>query len=128
MPAPVAIVGMIPWSLLIDNGPRIFEAAQKLVRLARSPDRNEVVDRGIDGLLPANDGAPDDEIARAVIDLEKSVGALNAELLAATDLISSLAVANQGLIHQIRVLKTWLIGVAGLSLLGVVLATVALSA
>jgi len=127
MPAPVAIVGMIPWSLLIDNGPRIFEAAQKLVRLARSPDRNEVVDRAIDGFLPANDGAPDDEIARAVIDLEKSIGALNAELLAATDLISSLAVANQGLIHQVRVLKLWLISVSGFSVLGVVLAMIALS-
>lgn len=128
MVAPVAIVGMIPWSLLIDNGPRIFEAAQKLVRLARSPDRNEVVGRGIDGLLPANDGAPDDPIARAVIDLEKSVGALNTELLDATELISSLALANQGLIRQIQVLKTWLIGVSGISVVGVVLATIALSA
>lgn len=128
MPVPVAIVGMIPWSLLLDNGPRIFEAAQKLVRLARSPDRNEVVDRGIDGLLPANDGAPDDAIARAVIDLEKSVGALNTELLAATELISSLALANQGLIRQIQVVKTWLIGVSGVSVLGVLLATIALFA
>jgi hypothetical protein len=128
MPAPAAIVGMIPWSLLLDNGPRIFEAAQKLVRLARSPDRIEVVDRGIDGLLPANDGAPNDAIARAVIDLEKAVGALNAELLDATELISSLAVANQGLIRQIQVLKTWLIGVSVASGLGVVLAAMALSA
>jgi len=73
---------------------------------------------------PAN-GSIGDETAAALLDLERSVGVLNSELIAATELISSLAEANNVLIHEVQVLRKWLLAVSGLSILGAILAAVA---
>lgn len=127
MPAPTALIGLIPWPLLIKNGPRIFDAAQKLVRMTRSSGRNQ---SGVlapeDTSQPAN-GSVDDQTAAALLDLEKSVGVLNTELIAATELISSLAEANNVLIHEVQILRKWLLAVSGLSILGAILAAVAVA-
>jgi len=125
MAAPTALIRMIPWPLLIKNGPRIFDAAQKLVRMARSSGRDYSADPTSDDASSPADGSIDQQTAAALLDLEKRVGVLNAELIAATELISSLAEANNVLIHEVQVLKKWLLAVSGLSILGAILAAVA---
>ena len=127
MAAPTALIGIIPWPLLIKNGPRIFDAAQKLVRMARSSGRSQsAVGTAADASAPAN-GSIDGETATALLDLDKRVGVLNSELIAATELISSLAEANNVLIHEVQVLRKWLLAVSALSIAGAILAAVALS-
>lgn len=125
MPAPTALIGLIPWPLLIKNGPRIFDAAQKLVRMARSSGRDQSAVRTADEASSPAYGSIGDETAAALLDLEKSVGVLNSELIAATELISSLAEANNVLIHEVQVLRKWLLAVSGLSIFGAVLAIIA---
>jgi hypothetical protein len=125
MAAPTALIGIIPWPLLIKNGPRIFDAAQKLVRMARSSGRSQSA-VGTAADAPAN-GSIDGETATALLDLDKRVGVLNSELIAATELISSLAEANNVLIHEVQVLRKWLLAVSALSIAGAILAAVALS-
>ena len=122
MPAPTAFLGLIPWPLLIENGPRIFDAAQKLLRKARSSGRDQSAD---DASVPAN-GTIDGQTAAAVLDLEKKVAVLNSEMIAATELISSLAEANNVLIHEVQVIRKWLLAVSALSIAGAILAVIAL--
>jgi hypothetical protein len=127
MRARTAFMGMIPWPLLIWNGPRIFVAAQKLVRMARSSGRDRKADRTADSPSPLVNGRIDEQAAAALLDLERTVGVLNAELIAATELISSLAEANNVLIHEVQVLRKWLVAVTGLSIVGALLAASALA-
>ncbi len=122
MPAPTALIGIIPWPLLIKNGPRIFDAAQKLVRMARSTGHDQGAD---DASVPAN-RTVDGQTAAALLDLDKKVAVLNSEMVAATELISSLAEANNVLIHEVQVLRKWLLAISGLSIVGAILAAVAL--
>jgi hypothetical protein len=126
MPAPTALIKIIPWPLLIKNGPRIFDAAQKLVRMARSSGRDQKADPASNSASPDN-GSIDAQAAAALLDLEKSIGVLNTELIAATELISSLAEANNVLIHEVQVLRKWLLAISGLSIVGAVLAAIALA-
>ncbi|WP_332810543.1 hypothetical protein [Sphingomonas sp.] len=127
MPAPTALIGLIPWPLLIKNGPRIFDAAQKLVRMTRSSGRNQSADLAPDDAPSPANGSIDDQTAAALLLLEKKVGVLNSELIAATELISSLAEANNVLIHEVQVLRKWLLAISGLSILGAILAAVAVA-
>ncbi len=127
MAAPTALIGLIPWPLLIRNGPRIFDAAQKLVRMARSTGRDQPADRTPDDASSPADGCIDDQTATALLDLEKRVGVLNSELITATELISSLAEANNVLIHEVQVLRKWLLAISGLSIFGAVLAIIAVA-
>jgi hypothetical protein len=127
MPAPTALIKLIPWPLLIKNGPRIFDAAQKLVRMARSSGRDIKADPMPDGASSPHNGSIDEQAAAALLDLEKSVGVLNTELIAATELISSLAEANNVLIHEVQVLRKWLLAVSGLSIVGALMAAIALA-
>lgn len=127
MPAPTALIGLIPWPLLIKNGPRIFDTAQKLVRMARSSGRTRSADLAADDTPAPANGSIDDQTAAALLDLEKSVGVLNSELITATELISSLAEANNVLIHEVQFLRKWLLAVSGVSILGAILGAIALA-
>jgi hypothetical protein len=124
MAAPTALIGLIPWPLLIKNGPRIFDAAQKLVRMTRSSGRDQS-DLVPEEVSSRANGSIDERTAAALLDLEKSVGVLNSDLIAATELISSLAEANNVLIHEVQVLRKWRLAVSGLSSAGAVLAAIA---
>lgn len=126
MAAPTALIGLIPWPLLIKNGPRIFDAAQKLVRMTRSSGRDQSADLVPEEVSSRANGSIDERTAAALLDLEKSVGVLNSDLIAATELISSLAEANNVLIHEVQVLRKWLLAISGLSIIGAILAAVAL--
>lgn len=126
MPAPVAIIGMIPWSKLIENAPTIFEQAQKLISLARSSGGDKAASREADRALPDPGRGIDDRIDVAIVNLETSVRELDTELIAASGLIGGLAEANQGLIGQIRILKRGLVAVGALGIIGIVIALVAL--
>jgi hypothetical protein len=125
MPAPTALIKIIPWPLLIRNGPRIFDAAQKLVRLTRSSGAGQNAGGAAESVPSPHNGSIDEQAAAALLDLEKRVGVLNRELIAATELISSLAEANQVLIHEVQVLRKWLLAVSGLSIVGTILAAIA---
>jgi hypothetical protein len=127
MPAPTALIGLIPWPLLIENGPRIFDTAQKLLRKARSGHDQSADRTAAEASLPAN-GRIDEQTAAALLDLEKKVGVLNSEMIAATELISSLAEANNVLIHEVQVLRNWLVAISGLSIVGAILGAIALLA
>jgi hypothetical protein len=119
-----SVLSNIPWAQVVENAPKVAEAAGKLwTRVAR---RNAESAGGTGSDLTS--GASESQVLRArLASLEAVVTALQDEMRASSQLIKDLAEQNTVLIQRIELARVKLVRLAAATALGfaVVLALVA---
>ncbi|HMV55017.1 MAG TPA: hypothetical protein PKC15_14865 [Rhodocyclaceae bacterium] len=108
----LTVLSNIPWGQVIENAPKVADGAAKLWSRLRKPQA-----AADDAPRPA-DGAPLSDVAllqSRVRDLELSVGALQEQMEASTELIKALAEQNAQLVqraelNRVRLLRVTVAG------------------
>lgn len=122
MPIPwLTVLQAVPWGEVITRAPQVADGARKLWRaVGRKPATGEAPA----GPVATADAA--DPPDRRLAALEASVAALQAQMLASSELIQALAEQNTQLIARVEALRRWRTGLALLAALGLLLGLLAL--
>ena len=112
----LTVLKMVPWTDVISNAPKVAEGAKKLWGSVGKKPAAPVI-APIDAGVPAE--APSViKLAARVAALEEASRELHSQMLASSELITTLAEQNAQLIQRIernRVQLRWLAGVSGVS-------------
>jgi hypothetical protein len=113
------------WPIVVQNAPAIWKAAQQLAQLVKGSKEEFRI-----GNPPGMEAALLDNAAlKAVVDeVEASLLTLNQQVSSASDMIASLALANDAMTTRLQQMQKWLIACAVVTIVSITLALVSLIA
>ena len=118
----LSVLQMVPWSDVIKNAPKVADGAKKLWKtVGKKPTLDEITQSGSVAVLSPEAQAIA-SLRTRVAATEADVSALHAQMLASSELISTLAEQNTQLIQRVERNRVQLRWLAGVTLLAIVLA------
>ena len=118
----LSVLQMVPWSDVIKNAPKVADGAKKLWKtVGKKPTLDEIPQSGSVAVLSPEAQAIA-SLRTRVAATEADVSALHAQMLASSELISTLAEQNTQLIQRVERNRVQLRWLAGVTLLAIVLA------
>ena len=118
----LSVLQMVPWSDVIKNAPKVADGAKKLWKtVGKKPTLDEITQPGSVAVLSPEAQAIA-SLRTRVAATEADVSALHAQMLASSELISTLAEQNTQLIQRVERNRVQLRWLAGVTLLAIVLA------
>lgn len=118
----LSVLQMVPWSDVIKNAPKVADGAKKLWKtVGKKPTLDEIPQSGSVAVLSPEAQAIA-SLGTRVAATEADVSALHAQMLASSELISTLAEQNTQLIQRVERNRVQLRWLAGVTLLAIVLA------